>query len=260
MWDQNRYALEFFSLYEVPFWNMTNANNRLADDNWCLAEPNDDFLVVFLHKGGTDAIDLFETNYLVQWYDPRNGGALQLGTVQVLPPKPAQFIGQAPDSRDRDWVVLLQRCTNCSPDGGGGTKIGLIIGLVFAGLLVAIAAYVVFASRYKAKKTVEQTPDPTISVDEVPPRRDPPSGPSAPMVSTEPSYCHAEVLGEASPPSKHVLPGFKDQVRDFEPNGDTSLPMAAPVATGETRVELENSANNSVELESSFVVGELAEL
>jgi len=80
------------------------------------------------------------------------------------------------------------------------------------------------------------------------------------MVSTDPSYCHAEVLGVAAPPSKQDGPGFKDQVRDVELNGGTNLPMAAPVAMVETRAELENSADNSVELGDSFVVGDRAEL
>ena len=78
MWEQSRYALEFFSKFS--FWNMTSNNQRVTNNNWCLLDPSggDTSIALFLPNGDTLEIDLrglqvSGTAYLVEWYDPRNG-------------------------------------------------------------------------------------------------------------------------------------------------------------------------------------------
>ena len=112
MWDLSRYALQFFSRNRIPFWDMSNDNGRLSNDNWCLSQSNDDVIVVYLINGGSDSIDLAgETGetYSIQWYDPRNGGDLQAGSLSSLQIGSGRDLGTAPGSNEKDWVVLLQR-------------------------------------------------------------------------------------------------------------------------------------------------------
>ncbi|NJL30870.1 MAG: carbohydrate-binding protein, partial [Phycisphaerales bacterium] len=61
--------------------------------------------------GGTTNIDLSAaTGELeVKWYDPRNGGALQNGTVTTVTGGASRGIGQAPNNISQDWVVLVRK-------------------------------------------------------------------------------------------------------------------------------------------------------
>jgi hypothetical protein len=146
MWAQARYATNFFLNNAIPFQNMTNENVRLlsnkpveqtddfSDDdnsndddavrdqvNWCLVGAKD--IVVYLPFGGTDFIDVNGwvktgvsgnvTALSIHWYNPREGGILQIGTIQSVQvpggsttlPVP---LGAAPSREDKDWVVLLR--------------------------------------------------------------------------------------------------------------------------------------------------------
>lgn len=104
-WQDGKRALDFF--------NTVNLNNFTPDDsivtgtnNWCLKNDGNQY-IIYLRDGGTCDITTTGTqDYNVQWYDPRNGGALQTGSLSSIPA--GTFgIGQAPSSTTSDWVVLL---------------------------------------------------------------------------------------------------------------------------------------------------------
>jgi len=110
MWTQSKHALDFFSNFQVPFWNMTNANSRVTEGNFCLAEGNDDVIILYLPNGGMQSIDLSGANaYHIHWYDPVLGGELQIGSVTKVKPNPQQSLGSPPYSPGQDWVVRLKR-------------------------------------------------------------------------------------------------------------------------------------------------------
>lgn len=136
MWIQSRYALEFLEKFSVPFWQMSDAKSRVSfhesagtvrgkRDNkyWCLVtRPNSDVdttVAVYLRRGDSVNIDLSNMTpydcpdgFTVGWYDVRNGGALQNGTVTHLPSNSmSSFLGRPPydNNSDEDWMVLL-RC------------------------------------------------------------------------------------------------------------------------------------------------------
>ena len=229
MWDQNRHALEFFSRNKIPFWNMTNANYRLSGNNWCLANTNGESIVVYLRDGGSDIIDLSDTNssYLVEWFDPRNGGGLQLGTKHSLPPKSSQSLGEAPEYLERDWVVLLRRCIDCTPDEDDSNA-GLISGSVVAGLvMVAIVLVVVLKIRQRHSVSsglkTSDLPSEDNSRGQDPPTTS--SNDSAILTESRTSYRHghATVIEKAIPLREEQGPHYKDQVApdvqsDFTPN------------------------------------------
>ena len=264
MWDQNRHALEFFSRNEIPFWNMTNANYLLlSGNNWCLAHTNRDFLVVYLRNGGSDSIDLSDTNssYLVQWFDPRNGGGLKLGTKQSIAPKSSQSLGEAPDAPERDWVVLLRPCSDCTSDGESESNAGLIAGSVVAGLfVVAIVLFVVV-------RQIRQRHSDSSGLQNNSRGQDPPtasSNDSANHIESRTSYRPATTFGQAIALREVQGPHYKDQVApdvqnsesDFIPNvaamalsensglslDSDFLPTAAAVALEENTVEAEAEA------------------
>mmetsp|Transcript_7692 Transcript_7692/g.21404 ORF Transcript_7692/g.21404 Transcript_7692/m.21404 type:complete len:958 (+) Transcript_7692:402-3275(+) len=117
MWDQSRYALEFFETNNIPFWEMSNSNNLLANGgspNWCLSTADKSTVVVYLKNGDTDTIDLSNSNvflssqsYSVSWFDPRNGGDLLAGSVATVVASEDQDLGDAPNEATEDWVVFL---------------------------------------------------------------------------------------------------------------------------------------------------------
>lgn len=122
MWLQSRYALEFFSKNGVPFQDMSNDNSRVTNGNWCIVEKFvGKTMVVYLRNGGTADINLAglgsanPSNSLVsvQWYDPRNGGNLQNGTVTTVLLGSTQSLGNAPNNSGKDWVVYLRCIRGC---------------------------------------------------------------------------------------------------------------------------------------------------
>jgi hypothetical protein len=112
MWDQTRYALEFFQKY-LPFTQMKN-NNRLTSvsNDYVLAAPGNTY-AVYLPNGGTTNINLPNGNYMVNWYNPREGGALQTGSVKTLSGGTVS-IGQAPSDTSQDWVALIRNSNSSS--------------------------------------------------------------------------------------------------------------------------------------------------
>ena len=61
--------------------------------------------------GGTAGLDLGAANesYSVRWYDPRNGGPLQSGTVAAVTGPGVVALGQPPGAPGDDWVILVRR-------------------------------------------------------------------------------------------------------------------------------------------------------
>lgn len=106
MWDQTRHALEFFHNY-LPFPHMEPADQLVSHpDAWCLAQPGRVY-ALYLGSGGTTRLQLEPGVYDVRWYDPREGGPLQRGSIQQLEGGGERSVGEPPHSPSRDWTVLL---------------------------------------------------------------------------------------------------------------------------------------------------------
>ncbi len=114
-WNTVRYVLDFFRVNEVPFWEMENHNaliGNTANDNskYCFAKPGEVYLV-YLPEGGTSQLDLSGTSgsYDVRWYDPRNGGELQRGSIETVTAGGAVELGAAPEEQGEDWLVVVRK-------------------------------------------------------------------------------------------------------------------------------------------------------
>jgi len=108
-WDYCRYALAFFNNNEIPFWEMHNDNAiSSAANDYGFVKPGEVY-VVYLKDGGTTDLDLSGATgtFDVQWFDPRNGGPLEHGTVVHVDAGGPVSIGLPPDSTSQDWVALV---------------------------------------------------------------------------------------------------------------------------------------------------------
>ncbi len=108
MWDQTRYALEFFQNY-LPFERMEPDNALISSKSgYCLAEPGVVY-AIYLSDGGSTKLKTEAGTYDVYWYNPRAGGKLQRGSVKQIKGPGALSIGIPPGKGDTDWAVLVCR-------------------------------------------------------------------------------------------------------------------------------------------------------
>lgn len=110
MWRQCRIALEFFRDHEIPFWEMTNANERVSSQQtYCLTDQQSLFLV-YLKRAEPVTIDVTDVSGRLQvlWFNPRDGGQLQSGSIESVPAGGKVEIGAPPQGSDGDWLAILR--------------------------------------------------------------------------------------------------------------------------------------------------------
>jgi hypothetical protein len=108
MWDQTRYALQFFQRH-LPFPGMTPSDALTGSArDYCLAAPGRVY-AVYLPGGETTDLDLgsHAGRFAVRWYNPRRGGSLQAGSVTSLLGPGRQPLGSPPSEPEKDWVALV---------------------------------------------------------------------------------------------------------------------------------------------------------
>jgi hypothetical protein len=108
MWDQTRFALEFFRAY-VPV-RETEAHPDLVTppSALCLAKPGA-VHAIYHPEGGPCTLRLEPGRYQVHWYNPRAGGPLLAGSVATIDGPGTPELGSPPADPDRDWVILVRR-------------------------------------------------------------------------------------------------------------------------------------------------------
>ncbi len=111
MWDQTRYALEFFQNH-LPFTEMWPANDLSTTEGTYVFTKEGEIYTAYLREGHDTQLALGSGRYSLQWYSPLSGGALisddaitvgegsmrDEGTVSLRPPLPG-----------KDWVALIKR-------------------------------------------------------------------------------------------------------------------------------------------------------
>lgn len=109
LWDQTRHALEFFRRH-LPFWEM-EPNNGLASGapGVRVLARGTDLFAVQLPQGGEASLQLGPGRYGVRWYDPRNGGELQSGSLVSVEGPGVKSIGRPPRDTAKDWVALVRK-------------------------------------------------------------------------------------------------------------------------------------------------------
>lgn len=94
---------------------MDNANDLVGNaknDNsrYCFAKAGEIYLV-YLPKGGTTELNLSGASgdFTVHWFNPREGGAVQNGSVTSVKGGGKVTLGEAPTDADEDWLVMFRR-------------------------------------------------------------------------------------------------------------------------------------------------------
>jgi len=109
LWDLTRIAVEFFHAH-LPFGEMTHADAlTAAPDDFCFAQ-NGTIYAVYLPHGGSTTLDLQQhaREFEVWWFDPRQGGPLQRGSVLHVSGPGTAALGDPPNRPHDDWVVLVR--------------------------------------------------------------------------------------------------------------------------------------------------------
>ena len=93
---------------------MQNADQLVGNPDhgpskFCFAKANDTYLV-YLPEGGTSALDLRDAkgSYTVHWFNPRDGGSLQSGSVTSVSGGKQERIGRPPADRNEDWLAVIR--------------------------------------------------------------------------------------------------------------------------------------------------------
>jgi len=114
-WDYCRIAIDFFNESTLPFVEMVNRDDLIGNpehgrDKYCLAKPGAVYLV-YLGYVSTTELDLsdVEGTYQLRWYNPREGGALEEGSVKTVQGGGVVSLGLSPSDPDQDWVAELVR-------------------------------------------------------------------------------------------------------------------------------------------------------
>lgn len=108
MWRLTKLATDFFHQH-LPFWEMESADDASPDEGvFVLARPLHIY-AVYIPSGGTARLNLDNGDYLVRWFDPEAGGALQRGSIETVLGPGLRSVGDAPSAPEQDWVVLLER-------------------------------------------------------------------------------------------------------------------------------------------------------
>ncbi|MCC6798175.1 MAG: DUF5060 domain-containing protein [Candidatus Hydrogenedentes bacterium] len=104
MWDQTRYALEFFK--RLPFSQMEIADDVVSGgEAWCLAKPGEAY-AIYAYPATNLSVTLPEGQYRVRWYNPRAGG--EPGNAIEIKGGSPQALGNPPADADKDWAIIIK--------------------------------------------------------------------------------------------------------------------------------------------------------
>jgi hypothetical protein len=108
-WKQSTIATRFVN--QFPLEEMFCSDDLLKTKGaYCLCKPGEIY-IVYLPAGPKQAgIQLGGVGrYSVRWYNPREGGDLQEGSVSMLESRGLKNPGLPPSDVEKDWVVLLEK-------------------------------------------------------------------------------------------------------------------------------------------------------
>ncbi|MEM8486290.1 MAG: PA14 domain-containing protein [Bacteroidota bacterium] len=109
MWAYTRHARNFF-FDHLPFTEMAPQTDLADDEDHLVFANPGEIYAIYLREGGSPSLDLAANvgNYRVKWYNPRNGGGLQHGSVTTFSGAGVQSLGNPPTAEDEDWVVMVE--------------------------------------------------------------------------------------------------------------------------------------------------------
>jgi hypothetical protein len=106
VWNQCRYALEFFKKHEIPFWEMKCEDEMTENtDDYVLCKPGKIYLV-YLKHGGEVEIDVSEGSFYYFFFNPRTGALLKsrIHTGSARAGQKVELV--TPDKND--WLLVIK--------------------------------------------------------------------------------------------------------------------------------------------------------
>jgi hypothetical protein len=109
MWDQTRYALEFFQ-NNLPFLDMSPVDHLITTKDAYSFAKEGDIYAIYLPNGGTTELDLgkFDSGFEIKWYNPRKGGELLDGSIKAVKGPGKVAIGEPPSEPNLDWAIIIE--------------------------------------------------------------------------------------------------------------------------------------------------------
>ncbi|AJR04540.1 DUF5060 domain-containing protein [Siansivirga zeaxanthinifaciens] len=109
-WDQNKHALEFFNNY-IPFWDMEPKDDLITSEAiaYCFAKVDEVYTIYVEAKADKVTLDLGNSGktFDIKWFDPRNGGSLQKGSITSVKATGVVDLGAPPSlSEEEDWIII----------------------------------------------------------------------------------------------------------------------------------------------------------
>lgn len=126
VWTWTAAAKDFFETY-LPVQDMQQADALTSGTNvadYVIADPGKVY-AIYLPDGGTATLDLRGQTgrFDVDWYDPRNGGALRNGSVMLVNGGGLVSLGTPPAAAGEDWTILV-RAIGTAPTSTTAIKSG----------------------------------------------------------------------------------------------------------------------------------------
>lgn len=127
IWDQTRFALDFFQQY-LPIASMMPSNELINQGDALCLSSSEGVYALYLPNGGSAAIDLSSESgqWTVQWYNPRTGEMATSETESVTASKNVE-IGPPPAEQDQDWAVLLRADDKTSSSAQSSTPKEIVV-------------------------------------------------------------------------------------------------------------------------------------
>ena len=112
-------AIRFFQQYFQPYLPDIRPDDGATADNddYVLRNADRTAYAIYLPGGGSTSLNLGgqSGDYTVRWFDPRNGGDLQNGSVTTISGGSSSSIGNPPGSPSSDWVALVTAGASSPP-------------------------------------------------------------------------------------------------------------------------------------------------
>jgi hypothetical protein len=108
-WKQSTIATSFIN--QFPLEEMRSMDQLVRPvEAYCLARPGEVYVAYLPAGSGRAGISLEgEGPWSVKWFNPRDGGDLQNGSVRSLEGDGFQNPGKPPSDPEKDWVLVISK-------------------------------------------------------------------------------------------------------------------------------------------------------
>jgi len=107
-WEQSTMATNFMRQFQLE--SMKGANDLIDSGNaYCMAQPGLLYLVYIPDASQQTSLKLdTEKEFILRWFNAKEGGSLQEGSIKTIQGPGIVSLGQPPAAIGKDWVVVVE--------------------------------------------------------------------------------------------------------------------------------------------------------